>query len=65
MYMKRVSVKQKLTLMQELFERSESISFTDLVVHEDSRIDIICAFLAILEAVKFRMIIYRAACTVR
>ncbi|MBN2859753.1 MAG: segregation/condensation protein A [Sphaerochaetaceae bacterium] len=52
-----VSVKQKLTLMQELFETSESISFIDLVVHEDSRIDIICAFLAILEAVKFRMII--------
>lgn len=52
-----VSVKQKLTLMQELFETNESISFIDLVVHEESRIDIICAFLAILEAVKFRMII--------
>ncbi len=52
-----VSVKQKLTLMQELFEQRETITFMDLVVHEDSRIDIICAFLAILEAVKFHMII--------
>ncbi len=52
-----VSVKQKLTLMNELFEYQETISFIDLIVHEDSRIDIICAFLAVLEAVKFRMII--------
>ncbi len=52
-----VSVKQKLALMNELFQKQEYISFLNIVVHETSRIDIICAFLAVLEAVKFRMII--------
>ena len=52
-----VTVKQKLTLMHELFEERDSISFADIVVSKESVIDIICAFLAILEAVKFNMII--------
>ncbi len=51
-----VTTKQKLALMAELFETYEEISFGDLVIHRDSPMDIICAFLAILEAVKFRMI---------
>jgi segregation and condensation protein A len=51
-----VTTKQKLALMAELFESYEEISFGDLVIHRDSPMDIICAFLAILEAVKFRMI---------
>lgn len=52
-----VTVKQKLTLMNELFEEKEAISFADIVVHQDSILDVICAFLAILEAVKYNMII--------
>ncbi len=52
-----VTVKQKLTLMNELFETKESISFIDIVVYQNSIIDIICAFLAILEAVKYNMIV--------
>lgn len=52
-----VTVKQKLTLMRELFEERDSISFIDIVVTKESVIDIICAFLAILEAVKFNMVI--------
>ncbi len=52
-----VTVKQKLTLMHELFEESDTISFIDIVVNQDAVIDIICAFLAILEAVKYNIII--------
>lgn len=51
-----VTTKQKLSLMVELFEQRDEISFLDLVVHKESPMDIICAFLAILEAVKFSMI---------
>lgn len=51
-----VTTKQKLTLMGELFEEREDLSFMDLVVHPDSPMDVICAFLAILEAVKFSMV---------
>jgi len=51
-----VTVNEKLTLMHELFERSPVISFQDLVVRHHSPLDIICSFLALLEAVKIRMI---------
>lgn len=51
-----VTTKQKITLMAELFESREEISFIDIVVRKESPMDIICAFLALLEAVKFSMI---------
>lgn len=51
-----VTTKQKLSLMVELFEQRDEISFLDIVVYRESPMDIICAFLAILEAVKFSMI---------
>lgn len=51
-----VTTKQKLSYMMELFEEREEISFLDLVVNRESPMDIICAFLAILEAVKFSII---------
>ena len=52
-----VTVKQKITLMNELFGQKESITFSDLLVDKTSPLEIICAFLAILEAVKFNMIV--------
>jgi segregation and condensation protein A len=52
-----VSTNEKLTLMNELLETRESFSFTDLITRPHSTIDVICAFLAILEAVKFRSIL--------
>ncbi len=52
-----VSVKEKLVLMDELFAEREEIEFVDLIVREGSPLDVICAFLAILEAVKFKKII--------
>ncbi|MDR3333972.1 MAG: segregation/condensation protein A [Treponema sp.] len=52
-----VSVNEKITLMVELLESRGECGFTDLVVREGSVMDIVCAFLAILEAVKSRMIV--------
>ena len=51
-----VTTKQKLTLMAELFDEREEISFIDIVLDPESPMDVICAFLAILEAVKFSMV---------
>lgn len=50
-----VSVNEKITLLSELLENRGECSFTDLVVR-GSLMDIVCAFLAVLEAVKIRMI---------
>lgn len=52
-----VSVNEKLSLINELLERRGEFLFTDLIVKENSSMDIICAFLAILESVKARNII--------
>jgi segregation and condensation protein A len=51
-----VTVNEKLTLLSELLENRGECSFTDLVIRTSSVMDIVCAFLAILEAVKIRMI---------
>jgi len=50
-----VSVNEKLTLLTELLETRGECSFADLVSKRGSLMDIICAFLALLEAVKARM----------
>ncbi len=52
-----VSVNEKLTLINELLETRGEFLFTDLILKESSSMDIICAFLAILESVKARTII--------
>jgi segregation and condensation protein A len=52
-----VSVNEKITLMAELLENRGNCSFTDLVIRNGSVMDIVCAFLAVLEAVKNRMIV--------
>jgi len=51
-----VSVNEKVALMSELLETKGECTFMDLVVRSNSVMDIVCAFLAILEAVKVRMI---------
>ncbi|MDR2021632.1 MAG: segregation/condensation protein A [Treponema sp.] len=51
-----VSINEKLTLMTELLENRGECSFTDLMVRNGSVMDIVCAFLALLEAVKMRMV---------
>ena len=51
-----ISVNEKITLMNELFENRNEFMFTDLITRSGNEMDVICAFMAILEAVKFRMI---------
>lgn len=50
-----VSVNEKITLMNELLEEKGECLFTDLIVRKGNLMDVVCAFMAILEAVKFRM----------
>lgn len=51
-----ISVNEKITLMNELFENQNEFMFTELIMRIGNEMDVICAFMAILEAVKFRMI---------
>ncbi|MDR2470720.1 MAG: segregation/condensation protein A [Treponema sp.] len=51
-----VSINEKITLLSELMETRGECGFTDLVARRGSIMDIICAFLALLEAVKERMV---------
>ena len=50
-----VSVNEKITLMNELLEERGECMFTDLIVRKGNLMDVVCAFMALLEAVKFRM----------
>jgi segregation and condensation protein A len=52
-----VTINEKITLLSELLETKGECYFTDLVVRKGSVMDIVCAFLAILESVKVRMIL--------
>jgi segregation and condensation protein A len=52
-----VSINEKITLLMEILETRGECSFADLVVRRGSVLDIVCAFLAILEAVKIRMVL--------
>jgi len=51
-----VSINEKLTLLTELLETKGECSFADLVARRGSIMDIICAFLALLEAAKARTV---------
>ncbi len=50
-----ISVNEKITLMNELLEDKGECMFTDLIVRRGNEMDVVCAFMAILEAVKFKM----------
>jgi segregation and condensation protein A len=52
-----VTVNEKITLLAELLEDNGECYFTDLIVRSKSIMDVVCAILAILEAVKTRMVI--------
>lgn len=47
-----VSINEKLSLINELLEDRGDFLFTDLIIRPDSLMDIVCAFLAVLESVK-------------
>ncbi len=51
-----ITINEKISLINELLETRGEFMFTDLLVHDRSTLDIVCAFLAILESVKSRRI---------
>ena len=50
-----VSVNEKTTLLMEYMENKGECRFTDLIKHSGA-LDVVCSFLAVLEAAKMRMI---------
>lgn len=52
-----VSINEKITLLEEFIETRDSILFTDLIIHKTSMMEVICAFLAILDCVKLKKVI--------
>ena len=54
-----VSINEKTALIHEFLETRESFGFHDLITRHGSTLDIVCAFLAVLEAVKYRIISIR------
>jgi segregation and condensation protein A len=51
-----VTINEKTVLMMEILEEKGECRFTDLIIRHGSVLDKICAFLALLEAVKVRMV---------
>ncbi|MDR0410739.1 MAG: segregation/condensation protein A [Treponema sp.] len=51
-----VSINEKIALLVEILDEKEECTFSDLVTRKNSVMDVICAFLGILEAMKTRMI---------
>jgi len=51
-----VSVNEKTTLLMEKLENKGECRFTELIIHAGA-LDVVCAFLAVLEAAKMRMIV--------
>ena len=54
-FYEEVSVNEKITLMNEFLEKKGECMFTDLIIREGNLLDIVCAFMALLEAVKFKI----------
>ena len=51
-----ISINEKISLIDELLEARGEFLFTDLIVKNRSTMEVVCAFLAVLEAVKERRI---------
>lgn len=55
-----VSINEKISLISELLETKGKFSFTDLIIRKTSVMEVVCAFLAVLESVKSkRIVIYQ------
>ncbi|MCQ2611436.1 MAG: segregation/condensation protein A [Treponema sp.] len=50
-----ISVNEKITLMNELLEDNGQCMFTDLITRRGNEMDVVCAFMALLEAVKDKL----------
>lgn len=51
-----VSVNEKITLIDEIISEKGECLFSDLITRTGNLLDVVCAFMAVLEAVKFKMI---------
>ena len=51
-----VSINEKISLLYELLETKKEFAFTDLLIHSDSIMEIVCSFLAVLESIKAKRI---------
>jgi segregation and condensation protein A len=51
-----VSINEKTALIHEFLDSKGTFSFTDLIIRPRSTMDIVCAFLAVLEAVKYHVV---------
>ncbi|MBP3710330.1 MAG: segregation/condensation protein A [Treponema sp.] len=52
-----ISINEKITLINEKLDDSDECMFTDLITRPGNEMDIICSFMAILEAVKSMMVL--------
>ncbi|QEN03214.1 segregation/condensation protein A [Thiospirochaeta perfilievii] len=52
-----VTINEKLTLIDELLSKQDEFYFTDLIINEHSLLEFVCAFLAILDSVKYRVLL--------
>lgn len=50
-----ITPNEKIALMNELLERNGECMFTDLITRRGNELDVVCAFMAILEAVKLKL----------
>ena len=50
-----ITTNEKITLMNELLERKGECMFTDLITRRGNMLDVVCAFMALLEAVKNKL----------
>jgi segregation and condensation protein A len=52
----RVTIREKISLITDYLHRQKSVSFRSLLNHENSRLDIVVTFLAMLELIKRHMV---------
>ncbi len=52
----RVTIREKITLITNSLHRQKTVSFRSLVSHENSRLDIVVTFLAMLELIKRHLV---------
>lgn len=50
-----ITVNEKVSLMTELLEKNGKCFFTDLITRKGNLLDVVCAFMAVLESAKFKM----------
>ncbi len=51
-----IAPNEKIALMTEILEKKSECMFTDLITRKGNELDVICAFMAILEAVKLYLV---------